>query len=129
MRPIALLMLLLALLYGDHDDHREHHERHLPLDISYLDLTHEQHEKVERIIRTHLEDHRRFNRQKRETREAISRLFAAEHFDRGTFLELTARLHSESAAMQAEFLGAIHEVLTPQQRRRFVFYMQEWEIE
>ena len=126
MRFIALVALLFALLAADHDDH---HRRHLPMDLSYLSLTHEQHETIERIVRSHQEAHRRFNRRKRETREAAARLFAADAFDSDRFLRLSAALHQEAAVLQADFLEAIHRVLTPEQRSRFAYYMEEWEIE
>jgi Spy/CpxP family protein refolding chaperone len=126
MRFLLSLLMLATLLLAEHD---EHHERHMPLDISYLDLTQEQHEKVERIVRSHQEAHRRHKRHKRESRELIGRLFTAEKFDSERFLEVSAQLRDEAATMQAEFLGAIHDVLTPEQRRHFANYMQEWEIE
>jgi Spy/CpxP family protein refolding chaperone len=126
MRFLALFALLFTLLAADHDDH---HERHLPMDISYLGLTHDQHDAVERIVRSHQQDHRHFKRRKRETRETISRLFAADRFDSGRFMELTSELHREADALQSHFLEAIHGVLTPEQRRRFAYYMEEWEIE
>ena len=128
MRIAIIFMLLLTLLGADDDDHRRH-DRHLPLDISYLDLTPAQHESVERIVRKHQEEHHRFNRKKRQTREAIGRLFTADPFDRAKFLELTTSLRDEAGAIQAGFLEAIHAVLTPKQRRRFALYMEEWEIE
>jgi protein CpxP len=126
MRFITLFALLFTLLAADHHDQ---HERHLPLDISYLDLTHEQHETMERIVRNHQKEHRRFKHRKREAREAVSRLFAAGEFDTQRYRELTSALHDEADAMQAHFLEAIHTVLTPEQRRRFADYMEEWEIE
>ena len=40
---------------------------------------------------------------------------------------LTSALRSEADAVQADFLEALHDVLTPQQRRQFVPYLEEWE--
>ncbi len=126
MRWIVMVLMLFTLLAADHDRERD---EHLPFDISYLGLNETQHEEVERIVRSHREDHRRFKRHKRETREAINRLFTAERFDEARFVELSQALRGDAAAMQARFLGALHNVLTPEQRRRFAHYMEEWEIE
>jgi len=126
MRILALVALLFTLLLADHDDHREHH---LPMDISFLDLTRQQHEAVEKIVRDYRKAHQRLNREEVQTREAVSRLFEAEHFDREKFLELTKALRAESEKVQADFFEALHDVLTPEQRRRFVPYLEEWERE
>lgn len=126
MRILALVALLFTLLLADHDDHREHH---LPMDISFLDLTKQQHEAVEKIVRDYRKAHQRLNREEVQTREAVSRLFEAEHFDREKFLELTKALRAESEKVQADFFEALHDVLTPEQRRRFVPYLEEWERE
>jgi Spy/CpxP family protein refolding chaperone len=124
MRIIAFAALLFTLLLADHDEHREHH---LPMDISYLDLTKQQHERVEKIVRDYRKAHHRLNRDKAKTREAVSHLFEAERFDRRRFLELMAAQRAESEKVQADFFEALHGVLTPQQRRRFVPYLEEWE--
>ncbi|UFS61867.1 periplasmic heavy metal sensor [Sulfurimonas sp. HSL-3221] len=124
MRFIVLIALLFTLLAADHDDHREHH---MPMDISYLDLTPQQHERVEKIARDYRKAHHRLNRLEAQTRDAVRALFEAERFDRAKFLELTTALQTENDRVQADFFEALHAVLTPQQRQRFTPYLEEWE--
>ncbi len=126
MRLLVLLMLLTFAGWAEHDDH---HERHFPLDISYLGLDDRQHEQIEAAVRRHRAAHKRFRHSERDTREALQTLFASDDFDRDAYLQLTLRLHTEAETMQAEFLEEVHRVLTPEQRRRFARYMEEWEIE
>ena len=126
MRIVPLLLLLFSLLYAEHDEHREHH---FPMDIGYLDLTREQHAKVEQIVHDYREARHRYSRHKKELHEAFGHLFAAETFDREHFLAMKSQLHTEASAAQAAFLADLHRVLTPEQRRRFVRYMEEWEVE
>ena len=126
MRILALIALLFTLLLADHDDRRD---RHLPMDISFLDLSKQQHEAVEKIVRDYRKAHHRLNKEEAKTREAVSRLFEAERFDREKFLKLTAALRAESEKVQADFFEALHDVLTPQQRTRFTPYLEEWERE
>jgi Spy/CpxP family protein refolding chaperone len=121
MRIIVLAALLFTLLLADHDDH------HMPMDISYLGLTKQQHERVEKIVRNYRKAHHRLNREKRETRNAVGKLFEAERFDREKFLELTTALQTANDKVQADFFEALHGVLTPQQRSRFIPYLEEWE--
>ncbi len=126
MRIIVIAALLFSLLFADHDDSREHH---MPMDLSFLQLNKQQHEAVEKIVRDYRKAHHRLNKDKAQTREAVGKLFEAEHFDRQKFLELTSALRSESEQVQADFFEALHDVLTPEQRREFVPYFKEWERE
>ena len=126
MRILALIALLFTLLLADHDDHRD---RHLPMDISFLDLSKQQHEAVEKIVRDYRKAHHRLNKEEAKTREAVRQLFEAEHFDREKFLQLTSALRNEGEKVQADFFEALHDVLTPQQRARFTPYLEEWERE
>jgi len=126
MRIVPLLLLLFSLLYAEHDEHREHH---FPMDIGYLDLTEAQHVRVERIVHEYREARHRYSRHKKELREAFETLFAAGTFDRERFRTMKSQLHEEASAAQAAFFADIHQVLTPEQRRRFVRYMEEWEVE
>lgn len=126
MRIVPLLLLLFSLLYAEHDEHREHH---FPMDIGYLELTDAQHGQVERIVHDYREARHRYSRHKKELRESFETLFTAGTFDRERFLAMKSELSEEASAAQAAFFADIHKVLTPEQRRRFARYMQEWEVE
>lgn len=126
MRMILLFILLFTMAIADHD---RHHDDHMPLDISYLNLTHAQHEAVEEVVRDYLKARHRFNRKKEATRVDMAALFSAGKFNHERFAALSGTLHNEADAIQSRFLEALHTLLTPQQRRAFASYMQEWEIE
>ena len=128
MRFLALFLLLATLLFADSDKH-EYKERHLPLDMSYLELTPQQHEQARTIVRAYQHQHKAFHRLKKETREAVSKLFLAETFDTAAFVRLTAALNQRAAEIQAEFFSSMHAILSPSQKKRFVEYMEEWEVE
>lgn len=128
MRFLALFLLLATLLFADSDKH-EHKDRHLPLDMSYLELTPQQHEQARTIVQTYKHQYKAFHRLKKETREAVSNLFEAESFDAEEFVRLTAALNRRAAEIQAEFFSKMHAILSPNQKKRFVDYMEEWEVE
>ena len=131
MKYLAILLLLFTLIQAD-DDRYEHYERdeyHLPLDVSYLNLTKKQHASVRKIVKKYKHEYRELYRLKREARQAVSELFAAESFDTGKFTRINAELEQKAVAIQAEFFSQMHAVLTPKQKKRFSYYMEEWEIE
>lgn len=130
MKLLSILLLLSALLMADYDEREyEYHGRHLPMDLSYLNLDSEQHTRITKIIRDYREALKDFHYRERRTREAVARLFAAETFDTQKFTELNSDLRQNAIRIQAEFFSRIHGILTPKQKKRFIYYMEEWEIE
>ncbi|MCJ7765450.1 MAG: periplasmic heavy metal sensor [Thiovulaceae bacterium] len=128
MKFFTLFLLLATLLFADSDKH-EHKEHHLSLDMSYLHLTSEQHAQARTIAQTYKQRHKAFHHLKKETRKAVSKLFEAESFDAAAFIRLTAELNQRAAEIQAEFFSRMHAILSPSQKKRFVDYMEEWEVE
>ncbi len=128
MRLLALFLLLATLLYADSDKH-DRKEHHLPLDMSYLHLTSEQHAQAKTIVKTFKHEYKKFHHLKNETREAISKLFLEEKFDTEEFIRLTSALNQQGAEIQAEFFSQMHTILTPAQKKDFAEYMEEWEVD
>ena len=50
-------------------------------------------------------------------------------FDTGEFVRLSTALDQRAVEIQAKFFSEMYQVLTPYQRKRFVKYMEEWEVE
>lgn len=128
MRFLALFLLLATLLFAD-SDRDEYRERHLPLDMRYLELSHEQHDQAKAIVQRFKHEYKEFHHLKKETRKAVSKLFLAKTFDSAEFIRLTSALDQRGAEIQAEFFSRMHGILTPSQKKRFVDYMEEWEVE
>ena len=128
MKLLSILLLLSTLLIADYDEH-EYRDRHLPMDLSYLKLDREQHKSVKKIVRKYREALKDFHHQERRTRTAVAKLFAADTFDTEKFIELNTALQQEAVRIQARFFSRMHKVLTPRQKKRFIYYMEEWEIE
>ena len=128
MKFLSILLLLSTLLLAD-SDKDEYREHHLPLDMRYLDLTPGQHEQVRSIVKIFKDEHKHFHRQKKTTRKSIARLFMDKSFDTGEFVRLSTALDQRAVEIQAKFFSEMYQVLTPYQRKRFVKYMEEWEVE
>ena len=128
MRLLTLFLLLATLLFADSDKH-DHKEHHLPLDMSYLHLTSEQYTHAKAVVKSFKHEYKKFHHLKKETREAISKLFQDDEFDTEEFVRLTSALHERGAKIQAKFFSEMHAILTPAQKKRFAEYMEEWEVE
>lgn len=133
MRLLAVFLLLIALASADNDgrEDEEHayRERHIPLDMRYLGLSKKQRKEAKKLIQRFRSEYGRYYRQKEANEKAVARLFLAREFDTDAFVRLDTRQRQEAAGIQAAFFSGMHQLLTPKQRKRFVKYMEEWEIE
>jgi len=128
MKLLIILLLIILPLFADDNEHkRERH--HLPLDMSYLKLSDHQYKKLVKIVKKFKHERKEFHEEEEDIREDISKLFLSDRFDRGEFVRLSNRLKSLSIDIQADFFVKIHHLLTPNQKKHFVKYMQEWEVE
>jgi len=128
MKWLIVLLFLNSILFAEHDEH-EYQEHHLPLDMSYLKLSENQYEKLVKIVKRFQYDRKEFNEEEKEIREKISKLFMSDTFNRDEFVRLSKKLSSLSIEIQTDFFEKIHTLLTNDQKKNFIEYMQEWEIE
>jgi len=128
MKLLIILLLIMSPLFADDDEH-EYKGHHLPLDISYLKLSDHQYKKVVKIVKKFKHEHKEFYEEEEDTRKEIAKLFLSDTFDRDEFVRLTNRLKSLSVDIQADFFVKMHKLLTPNQKKDFVRYMKEWEVE
>jgi len=131
MKLLIIFMLAISPILADHDEYEEHkyEKHHLPLDVSYLDLDKDQYKQIKHIVKRFKHEYKEFHEEKEDTREKIAKLFLSDNFDRDEFVSLSNRLKSLSVDIQADFFVQIHKMLTPKQKKRFVRYMKEWEVE
>lgn len=131
MRLLIVFLLIISPIFADHDDYDEHKRKkyHMPLDVSYLKLNSEQYRQIKHIVKKFKHEHKEFHHQSQKTRKKISKLFLSDNFERDEFVRLSNRLKSLSINIQADFFEKIHKLLTQKQKKRFVKYMKEWEVE
>jgi len=127
MKLLIILFLLMSPLLADDDEH-EYKERRLPLDVSYLNLSDHQYKKLVKIVKKFKYERKEFHEEEDTTKE-ISELFLSDTFDRDKFVRLTNRLKSLSVEIQADFFEKMHKLLNKNQKKRFIKYMKEWEVE
>ena len=127
MKLLIILLLVMSPLFSD--DEHEYKEHRLPLDVSYLNLSDHQYTKLVKIVKKFKHERKEFHEEEEDTTKEISKLFLSDTFDRDEFVRLTNRLKSLSVEIQADFFEKMHKLLNQDQKKRFVRYMKEWEVE
>lgn len=127
MKWIAIFVTLIFLsstnsVYAD-DDHR------FPMDLHDLGLTKQQHRSLEEAMKEYQYAYRRYHHQSERTREELNALFLNASFDSETFRAKSLEMQKGSIEIRARLLERIHTILTPEQKRRFIRHLEEWEIE
>lgn len=118
---IALAMLLALCAYGDDDHHR------FPMDLHDLGLTKQQHRMVEEAMKEYQYSNRQYHRQSKKDQDALNALFLNPSFDSETFRAKSLEREKASIEIRARLLERLHRTLSPEQKRRFISHLEEWD--
>lgn len=128
MKLLYIFLFLVTLVVADSDKH-EYEEHYFPLDMNYLELSEKQHKQVKKIIKEFRHEYKDFHSKESSVHQKISQLFLEKEFNTEKFIRLSSDLNEQSIQIQAKFFSQMHMLLTPDQKKRFVKYMQEWKVE
>ncbi len=128
MRGFGAVLAVFALMvstvsFADDDNLR------FPMDLHDLRLNSKQHHEVEAAMKEYQKEYRRFHRQNEKTEQDIRTLFLNPVFDERTFQAKHMEMARVSADIRTRLFARLHSILTPEQKRRFIRHMEEWEIE
>lgn len=133
MRLGFILLMLVSSLFADFEyEEKEEHtykKQHLPLDVRYLHLSTSQLGQARIMIRKFRTAYKQYRKEKELGEKQAATLFLEKSFDAATFTRTLSRPSRHAIEMQATFFSQMHRILTPEQRKRFVRYMEEWEVE
>ncbi len=126
MKLFITIVFLTLVLFADSDGYKE---MHLPKDLSFLNLN----KKQKKIIRKLLQEHRKklkiLHKAEEKWEEDLKKEFAREHFSKENFKKKALRLKKEVIEVEANFFNKIHSILNKKQRKKFIEYIEEWEVE
>jgi Spy/CpxP family protein refolding chaperone len=125
MRWILILLLCWGTLQADDDSD----ELHLPRDLSTLELTPRQQQAIGEILERNMKQLHRLHEEREQLEKRLAELFVASDFDARAFEEALLETRRKAARIETELFARIHALLTPQQRRRFIRHMKEWELD
>lgn len=126
MKRIGFLLTLIFLIgmnpsYAD--DHR------LPMDLHDLGLSKQQHRSVEEAMKEYQLSYRRYHHQSEKSQEELNTLFLDSTFDAELFRTKNLEMEKASIDIRTRLFERLHAILTPEQKRRFIRHMEEWDIE
>jgi len=132
-RILLVIILLSNLLFSDHGEqepYKKNHEGiHMPYDMHYLNLSQKQQKKIRHLFKSSRDKHKKLYKKVERTERTLAKLFDQTHFDKERFVMLQLQLKREALQIEAELLEDIHTILTQKQRKQFVHYLKEWEID
>ncbi len=129
MRLILIFLLIINLAFSD-DDYKDYKESfHVPRDLSYLHLTKEQKDKFKKILREYRVVLKSLHEKEESIEKELKRLFLQDSFDKRAFMKKNINVKNKIAKTEAEFFAKVHIILTKKQRKKFIKYIEEWEIE
>lgn len=124
MRAVIIGLMLCSLMFG-----KEHHKLHMFRDLEYLHLNTQQKEQILKIVLDNRKQRKNLHKQKEFVQKRMKQLFLERRFDDKKVSELFFDLKNRTIFLDVEMLKQIHDILTPQQRELFLYYIKEWEID
>ncbi len=118
---IVLAMFLSLSAYGDDDNHR------FPMDLHDLGLTKQQHRVVEEAMKEYQHSNRRYHHQREKDQDTLNALFLSPSFDSESFRAKSLEREKASIEIRVRLLERLHSVLTPEQKRRYIHHLEEWD--
>lgn len=126
MRYIIILFLFTTLFADSHKPHKEHH---LNKELSHLELSKKQKIDVKKILKEFRSQTKEYKELEEDIEEKRKDLFTAESLNTEEFDMLNKQLDDKAHSIEKDFLKKMHSILTPRQRKKFVDYFDDWEVE
>lgn len=121
-----LLIVLLALSLYASDGKKEHQ---LSKDLSYLELTSEQKEIAKGILKQFRVDIKSFREYKEKMEDQKETLVTREVLNEDDLQKINQAINQKASTIESRFLLQMHNLLTPEQRKKFAHNLEEWEVE
>jgi len=128
MRISLILLILLSFVFADSDRHEEKHH-YYSKDLTYLSLSSSQEEQVKKILKNYKKELKEYRHFKKEQIEKKQELFLENTYDANKLEQINQTINQEETKIETKLMGALHDILSNEQKKKFIRYIQEWEIE
>ncbi|WP_200762216.1 Spy/CpxP family protein refolding chaperone [Nitrosophilus alvini] len=129
MKFLLIIFISLVVSVADHDNEYKYYETHMPRDLGFLNLNEKQREAIREVLSKNAESLEKLHESEEKTEKRLKKIFLQKKFDREKFENELLKLKKRAVKIEAEMFEKIHKILTPEQRERFIEYMEEWEVE
>jgi len=127
---IIILFLCTLLLHADeHEAHERYEHHHISKELSHLDLSAKQYAKLKRILSRYRTDLKRYRHFKTLVEAQRDTLFLQDELNSKALNTLLLELDTRAREIEIDFIRQIHALLTPRQRKAFIYYFDDWEVE
>jgi len=127
MRLLVILSLLVYTLFADSHEKKDHHYYHK--DLTYLNLDNDQKKSLKHILKKYRKNIKKYREKKEDIVEKKQEIFLEDDFDTEKIERLNQKISKKSTELEIKFLKQIHALLSKEQRKKFIEYIDEWEIE
>ncbi len=126
---MKLIFIFLFVISICADDYDYHDKRHINKELSHLDLSKEQNKKIKKILKDFKMQLKDFRVLKDDIEKRREKLFLQESFDTEAFDNLNDTLDKKANGIEKDLLQNIHSILSFKQRKKFIYYFDDWEVE
>lgn len=123
------LIIVMVIVLACNPSSAEEDSHHFPMDLHDLGLTSQQHKAVEGAMREYQQAYRNYHAKSEKTRKELNVLFLKSTFDDESFRVKNLEMERASIEIRVRLFSHLHTILTPEQKRRFIRHMQEWDVE
>lgn len=124
---LIILLLIISSLFSSSFEY--HNEKHINKELSHLNLSQEQNEKMKKILKEFKRDLKEYRNFKEDIDNEIKKLFMKDTLNEEELNKLCDDLYEKSKEIEKRLLKNIHAVLSRKQREEFTHYFDEWKVE
>lgn len=125
----SLFLIFSSSLYGDDNLKKEFKELHIYKNMDYLQLSSTQESQIKEILLSCKKKFSKYYEKKQKAQKKLQKLMQKEHFNEKKYEDISEDISEEAIELEVKIFKQIHAVLTPHQREKFSYYLQEWKIE
>lgn len=122
-----ILLFIVSALFSDTFEH--HDEKHINKELSHLNLSQEQNEKIKEILKEFKRDLKEYRNFKENIDDEIKKVFMKDSFNKEELNKLYNEQYEKTKEVEIKLLKNIHTVLSRKQREEFTQYFDEWKVE
>jgi len=128
MRFIIVLFCVI-FAYADHFEFEDEYYEHIPRDLSFLELSKKQKNKIMDLLIEYRKKAKKIQKFENKLAKKLNQKFISDNFSKDDYYNLIIQYKKEKTKIEADFFKQIHTILNKSQRKKFIYFIKEWEIE
>ncbi len=122
----TIVFFLFINLFASPESHKY---KHIYKELSHLNLTKEQNKQIKDVLQEFQTQLKKFRKFKRTIEKQKKDIFIKETLDIKTLDNLNIALDAKAHKIENMLLKEFHIILDDEQKRKFIYYFDDWEVE